>query len=67
MFRRSDHGRFLINLGFEEDVNYCATADVSSVVPIVAKSLLLPSGAFAARIVRYQPSGKPTVTRDVKK
>jgi len=57
LFRQSDHGRLLAEIGFEEDVRYCATQDVSAVVPIVAENLHLPSGALAARVIPQQPPG----------
>jgi len=51
LFRQSDHGKFLIELGFGEDVNYCARTNVNKVVPIVTGTLRLPSGALAARVI----------------
>jgi phosphosulfolactate phosphohydrolase-like enzyme len=33
MMRHSDHGRILTDLGFEDDVAYCAQIDVTTSVP----------------------------------
>jgi 2-phosphosulfolactate phosphatase len=34
MFRSSVHGRYLMELGMEKDLEYCAQTDVTSIVPI---------------------------------
>jgi len=46
MLRRSEHGRYLIELGFEEDLPVCAKIDSVPVVPhLKEKRIAAPSGA----------------------
>ena len=59
LFCQSDHGRLLTELGFEQDVHYCATPGVTAVVPIVAATLELRSGALAARVTSSRELPRP--------
>lgn len=46
ILRRSEHGRYLIELGFEEDLPVCARVDSVPVVPhLKEKRITAPSGA----------------------
>ncbi len=51
LFHESKHGRFLMEIGFEQDVGYCSRMDLSKVVPIVQDTLKTPNGAPAARVI----------------
>lgn len=41
IFRRSDHGRYLIELGFEDDLAVCAAIDSVPVVPVLREGRIL--------------------------
>jgi 2-phosphosulfolactate phosphatase len=46
ILRRSEHGRYLIELGFEEDLPVCAKVDSVPIVPhLKEKRIAAPSGA----------------------
>jgi 2-phosphosulfolactate phosphatase len=49
ILRRSEHGRYLIGLGFEEDLPVCATVDQVPLVPILKDGrITAPAQANAA-------------------
>jgi len=49
ILRRSEHGRYLEGLGFEEDIPVCAAVDVVPVVPHLKEGRILgPAAAVAA-------------------
>ncbi len=50
ILRRSDHGRYLIELGFEEDLPVCAMVDSVPVVPLLREGRILGlvAGSVAA-------------------
>jgi 2-phosphosulfolactate phosphatase len=49
ILRRSEHGRYLIELGFEEDLPVCGDVDSVPVVPYLKEGrITAPSGASAA-------------------
>lgn len=42
MLKLSDHGKLLIENGFEEDLNYCAQRDILSLIPYYSNGVLKP-------------------------
>ena len=40
MMRESDHGKILLENGFEADLEYCSQIDTLDVVPVYANNLL---------------------------
>ncbi len=48
ILRRSEHGRYLIDLGFEEDIPLCAAIDSTPVVPHLREGRIAAPGVAAA-------------------
>jgi len=40
MFKQSEHGKLLIDNGFEEDLNYCAQLNVFDIIPRYTNGVL---------------------------
>jgi 2-phosphosulfolactate phosphatase len=40
MMRNTDHGRYLEEIGFGDDIRYCATTDSHSVVPLLEGNVI---------------------------
>jgi 2-phosphosulfolactate phosphatase len=49
LLKSSEHGRFLMSLGFEQDIEFCARVDTHPVVPMLVEG----------KIRGYQPDGSP--------
>jgi 2-phosphosulfolactate phosphatase len=50
ILRRSEHGRYLVELGFEEDIPVCASIDTAPVVPYLKEGrIMAPATAEAGR------------------
>jgi len=40
MMRESDHGKILIENGFEADLEYCSSVDMMDVIPVYTSGVL---------------------------
>jgi 2-phosphosulfolactate phosphatase len=40
MFSESEHGKFLIENGFEEDLKYCAKLNITDDIPVYATNII---------------------------
>jgi 2-phosphosulfolactate phosphatase len=48
MLHESEHGKYLISLGFEDDLNECAKVDVYDIVPLLKNGIIKSIEAFAS-------------------